>query len=169
MPVIYLSGVSPRHFSGLPSDMERATLITPVYMTLQLLRRTARHVTMRLVGSYSTFSPLPLPERNGGYFLLRYSTLTDSFLLGSGTLCVARTFLIRTRRKRQTDQLLYRVQRYGILMKNEEWRMKNLLCSVRMQYGWILHSSFFTLNYLKNMYLFRNKFVALLLEVTKRV
>ena len=30
---------SPRHFSGLPSDMERATLITPVYMTLQLLRR----------------------------------------------------------------------------------------------------------------------------------
>ena len=118
--VIYLSDVSPRHFSGLPSDMERATLITPVYMTLQLLRRTARHVTMRLVGSYSTFSPLPLPERNGGYFLLRYSTLTDSFLLGSGTLCVARTFLIRTRRKRQTDQLLYRVQRYGILMKNEE-------------------------------------------------
>jgi len=79
--VIYLSDVSPRHFSGLPSDMERATLITPVYMTLQLLRRTARHVTMRLVGSYSTFSPLPLPERNGGYFLLRYSTLTDSFLL----------------------------------------------------------------------------------------
>jgi chaperone modulatory protein CbpM len=28
-------------------------------MTLQLLRRTARHVTMRLVGSYPTFSPLP--------------------------------------------------------------------------------------------------------------
>jgi len=42
VPVIYLSGVSPRHFSGLPSDMERAALITPVYMTLQLLRRTAR-------------------------------------------------------------------------------------------------------------------------------
>ncbi|EDM20417.1 hypothetical protein BACCAC_02586 [Bacteroides caccae ATCC 43185] len=94
MSVIYLSDVSPRHFSGLPSDMERATLITPVYMTLQLLRRTARHVTMRLVGSYSTFSPLPLPERNGGYFLLRYSTLTDSFLLGSRMLCVARTFLL---------------------------------------------------------------------------
>ena len=95
MPVIYLSGVSPRHFSGLPSDMERATLITPVYMTLQLLRRTARHVTMRLVGSYPTFSPLPLPERSGGYFLLRYSTLADSFLLGSRMLYVARTFLIR--------------------------------------------------------------------------
>ena len=95
MPVIYLSDVSPRHFSGLPSDMERATLITPVYMTLQLLRRTARYVTIRLVGSYPTFSPLPLPERSGGYFLLRYSTLADSFLLGSRMLYVARTFLIR--------------------------------------------------------------------------
>lgn len=93
--VIYLSDVLPRHFSSLPSDMERAALITSVYMTLQLLRRTARHVAMRLVGSYSTFSPLPLPERRGGYFLLRYSTLADSFLLGSRMLCVARTFLFR--------------------------------------------------------------------------
>ena len=105
--VIYLSDVLPRHFSSLPSDMERAALITSVYMTLQLLRRTARHVAMRLVGSYSTFSPLPLPERRGGYFLLRYSTLADSFLLGSGMLCVARTFLIRTWRKRQADLLLF--------------------------------------------------------------
>ena len=63
-------------------------------MTLQLLRRTARYVTIRLVGSYPTFSPLPLPERSGGYFLLRYSTLADSFLLGSRMLCVARTFLL---------------------------------------------------------------------------
>ena len=76
-------------------------------MTLQLLRRTARYVTIRLVGSYPTFSPLPLPEGSGGYFLLRYSTLADSFLLGSRMLCVARTFLMRTRRKRQTDQLLW--------------------------------------------------------------
>jgi len=69
MPVIYLSGMSPYHFSGLPSDMERATLITPVYMTLQLLRRTARHVTMRLVGSYPAFSPLPLsPKKEGRSF-----------------------------------------------------------------------------------------------------
>jgi len=94
VPVIYLSGVSPHHFSGLPSDMERAALIAPVYMTLQLLRRTARYVTIRLVGSYSTFSPLPLPGGRGGSFLLRYSTLTDSFLLGSRMLCVARTFLL---------------------------------------------------------------------------
>ncbi|MBR8706432.1 hypothetical protein IX307_000322 [Bacteroides pyogenes] len=63
-------------------------------MTLQLLRRTAQYVTIWLVGSYPTFSPLPLPERSGGFFLLRYSTLADSFLLGSRTLCVARTFLL---------------------------------------------------------------------------
>ena len=30
----------------------------------------------------------------GGYFLLRYSAFTDSFLLGSGVLCAARTFLL---------------------------------------------------------------------------
>ena len=105
--VIYLSDVLPRHFSSLPSDMERAALITSVYMTLQLLRRTARHVAMRLVGSYSTFSPLPLPERRGGCFLLRYSTLADSFLLGSRMLCVARTFLLHETCTRQTGQLLY--------------------------------------------------------------
>ena len=57
--VIYLHLLSPKSSSGLPSDIGRATLIASVYMTLQLLRYTARHVTMRLVGSYSTFSPLP--------------------------------------------------------------------------------------------------------------
>ena len=62
-------------------------------MTLQLLRRTARRVATRLVGSYPTFSPLPVSGETGGCFLLRYSTLTDSFLLGSRMLCVARTFL----------------------------------------------------------------------------
>ncbi|EEZ22888.1 hypothetical protein HMPREF0105_0271 [Bacteroides sp. 3_1_33FAA] len=59
MPAIYLRLLSPTGSSGLPSDVGRATLIMSVYMTLQLLRRTARHVTMRLVGSYPTFSPLP--------------------------------------------------------------------------------------------------------------
>ena len=41
VPVIYLRCMSPYNFSGLPSDMGRATLVAPVYMTLQLLRRTA--------------------------------------------------------------------------------------------------------------------------------
>ena len=94
-PAIYLRLLSPAGSSGLPSDVGRATLIMSVYMTLQLLRRTARHVTMRLVGSYPAFSPLPRSEEQGGCFLLRYSTLTDGFLLGSRMLCVARTFLFR--------------------------------------------------------------------------
>ncbi len=46
-------------------------------------------VTIGLVGSYPAFSPLPF----GGCFLLRLSAVTDCFPLGSGMLCVARTFL----------------------------------------------------------------------------
>ena len=46
-------------------------------------------VTTGLVGSYPTFSPLPC----GGCFLLRLSAVADCFPLGSGMLCVARTFL----------------------------------------------------------------------------
>ena len=94
--VIYLSDVSPRHFSGLPSDMERATLITPVYMTLQLLRRTARMSPCDWWALTPPSHPYPVSRRNcGGCFLLRYSTFADSFLLGSRMLCVARTFLFR--------------------------------------------------------------------------
>ena len=57
------------------------------------------------MGSYPAFSPLPqrykgtgkdfsppIP-RYGGYFLLRYYTLTDIESLARAALCVARTFL----------------------------------------------------------------------------
>ena len=47
-------------------------------------------VTTSLVGSYPAFSPLP---HGGGCFLLRLSAVADCFPLGSGMLCVARTFL----------------------------------------------------------------------------
>ena len=87
--------------------MERATLITSVYMTLQLLRRTALVSPQDRWALTPPSHPYHNPGRHGGYFLLRYSTLADSFLLGSRMLCVARTFLMRTRRKRQTDQLLW--------------------------------------------------------------
>ena len=46
-------------------------------------------VTTSLVGSYPAFSPLPY----GGCFLLRLSAIAGCFPLGSGMLCVARTFL----------------------------------------------------------------------------
>jgi len=40
VPVIYLRRMSPYGSSSLPSDMERAALITSVYMTLQHSRCT---------------------------------------------------------------------------------------------------------------------------------
>ncbi len=54
------------------------------------------HVTIRLVGSYLTFSPLPpAVKTDGGCFLLHLPTLTNPFPLGSGVPCAARTFLLR--------------------------------------------------------------------------
>ena len=65
------------------------------------------YVTTRLVGSYPTFSPLPLTTlaiadqqpcgcvlKSGGYFLLHGFALTNDFPLRSGMLYVARTFLV---------------------------------------------------------------------------
>ena len=64
---------------------------TPVYMNLQPPRRTAR---TSLHGRWALTPPShPYPVR-GGYFLLRYSAFASSFLLGSGVLCAARTFLL---------------------------------------------------------------------------
>jgi len=45
--------------------------------------------------------------KQGGYFLLHYSTFTDSFPLGSRMLYVARTFLFYQWYQRQTGQLLF--------------------------------------------------------------
>lgn len=60
-------------------------------MVLQPIRRTAANVTI------STGELLPhlftLTTLGGGYFLFRYYTLTDIFLLGSMVPFVARTFL----------------------------------------------------------------------------
>ena len=89
--VIYLILPSPTGSSGLPSDVGRATLVNAGLHDLTTPKMHSPHIAIRLVGSYPTFSPLP--PGGGGYFLLHYSTLTDSFLLGSRMLCVARTFL----------------------------------------------------------------------------
>ena len=71
--------------------MGRAALIAPIYMILQLPRRTAR---MSPPAWWALAPPSHPYHWYGGYFLLRYSTLANSFLLGSGMLYVARTFLI---------------------------------------------------------------------------
>ena len=73
-------------------QLGRATLVALVYMILQPIRCTAVYITIGSVSSYLTFSPLPC-MRQGGHSLLHYSTLADSFPLGSMVLCVARTFL----------------------------------------------------------------------------
>ena len=106
MPVIYLVRLSPDGFSGLPSDMGRATLMDAGLHDLTTPKTHGPCVATRPVGSYPAFSPLPPDCSGGGSFLLRYSTLADSFLLGSGMLCVARTFLLHKLRKRQAGRLL---------------------------------------------------------------
>ena len=64
------------------------------------------------VSSCLTFSPL---LQNSGYFLLRYSTLANSFPLGNMVLCVARTFLTCFH-ERQTVLLyiLAKIMDYGV-------------------------------------------------------
>ena len=93
MSVIYLILPSPTGSSGLPSDVGRATLVNAGLHDLTTPKMHSTYITICLVGSYPTFSPLLSLGREGGYFLLHYSILAVSFLLGSRMLCVARTFL----------------------------------------------------------------------------
>ena len=95
MSVIYLILPSPTGSSGLPSDVGRATLVNAGLHDLTTPKMHSTYITICLVGSYPTFSPLLSLGREGGYFLLHYSILAVSFLLGSRMLCVARTFLFR--------------------------------------------------------------------------
>ena len=64
---------------------------TPVYANLQPPRHTAR---TSLHGRWALTPPSHPYLQAGGYFLLRYSAFANSFLLGSGVLCAARTFLL---------------------------------------------------------------------------
>ncbi len=74
---------------------------TPVYMNLQLPRRTAR---TSLDGRWALTPPSHPYPLQGGYFLLRYSAFADSFLLGSEMLCAARTFLLCRKWTTATDR-----------------------------------------------------------------
>ena len=60
---IYLGLSLPAGSSGLPSGIGRATLLAPVYTTLQPIRRTAFRIPAEPVGSYPAFSPLPENRR----------------------------------------------------------------------------------------------------------
>ena len=76
-------------------------------MTLQLLRRTALKCRHKTGGLLPHLLTLTTTGRHGGYFSSTLLYPRGQLLLGSRMLCVARTFLMRTRRKRQTDQLLW--------------------------------------------------------------
>ena len=56
--VIYLIPASPQGFSGLPSDVGRATLVDAGLHDLTTPKMHSTHIAMRLVGSCPTFSPL---------------------------------------------------------------------------------------------------------------
>ena len=71
-------------------------------MVLQPTRRTAEAYCYPRGGLLPRLLTLTLA---GGYFLLRYSAFADSFLLGSGMLCAARTFLPCQKQRRQTVRL----------------------------------------------------------------
>ena len=104
-PVIYLRRCSHTASSNLPPDIGRATLNCRYTWSCNPQGVLPDDIAAAAVGSYPTFSPLPrrytgtsgdcsppLP-RHGGYFLLRYYTLTDIEPLTRTVLCVARTFL----------------------------------------------------------------------------
>ena len=88
--VIYLRHESPRGSSVLPSVVYSGG--QPSDDGLRELAAPSRHsptITRRLVVSYTTFSPLPLPLRAvGGCFLLPAPTVTNCFHFQKwGTLC----------------------------------------------------------------------------------
>ena len=88
---------------------------TPVYMNLQPPRHTAR---TSLHGRWALTPPSHPYLLTGGYFLLRYFALTNNFLLGSGVLYAARTFLLypmATATDRPTVVILFSVTKLTLL------------------------------------------------------
>ena len=108
--VIYLRRVLPHVSIVLPSNAPCGLgrdhpLSALVYANFQPPGCTARCVTARLVGSYPTFSPLPLHHgESGGCFLLHRPTLASPFPLGSGVPYAARTFLLRRYEEDASDR-----------------------------------------------------------------
>lgn len=106
LPFIYCRGL-PQPLSSYPPAWTSSPLLgscrgTTLIAGLRELSTSSAHspyVATRLVGSCPTFSPLPVccshmgHSRIGGHSLLRQQTLASLYRLGSGVLCVARTFL----------------------------------------------------------------------------
>ena len=84
---IYLIRMSPNGLSILPSvDSSGGQPSNDGIHELAALGWHSTLITQRLVVSYTTFSPLP--HIKGGFFLLPYPTVTNSFYIRKrGTLC----------------------------------------------------------------------------------
>ena len=117
MSVIYLHRLSPADSSDLPPDIERAALHASVYMVLQFVRGTAPCIatqTGRLLPYLFTLTLIT----QSGYFLLPYSTLTDSFPLRNTMLYIARTFLFSLRSDQRQTGLLYLMAKLVFLFEH---------------------------------------------------
>ena len=68
--VIYLRLPSPTGSSGPPSDVGRATLVDAGLHDLTTPKMHSPYITIRLVGSYPTFSPLPFRRKAVIFFCI---------------------------------------------------------------------------------------------------
>ena len=99
-------GQLPADFSSLPPGNGRAALDCRCIWPCNTWDVRPPVSPSEPVGSYPTFSPLPLPALpdRGGCFLSLILDVAADFPLGSMPLCVARTFLC-TRRCAATDRV----------------------------------------------------------------
>ncbi len=105
--VLYLFEKDACHSSNpyVTIGLKRSTLRLGRATLERRYTRTCSLQGVRLVHRCTTGGLLPhllTLTLTGGYFLLRYSALADCFLLGSGVLCAARTFLLCLWQRRQT-------------------------------------------------------------------
>lgn len=84
-------------------------------MVFQLARGTAPHIAIQTGELLPHLLTLTL---SGGYFLLPYFALTDSFPLGNAMLCVARTFLFLPEGSQRQTGLLYQVAKIRFLIRS---------------------------------------------------
>ena len=95
--VLFVKSVCHSSIPYVTTGLKRSTLRLGRATLERRYTRTCSLQDVRLVHHCTTGGLLPhllTLTLAGGYFLLRYSALTNSFLLGSGVLCAARTFLL---------------------------------------------------------------------------
>ena len=114
-------GVCHSSIPDVTIGLKRSTLRLGRATLKRRFTRTCSSQDARLVHRCTTGGLLPhllTLTLTGGCFLLRYSAFADSFLLGSGMLCAARTFLPCLWQRRQTVRLLFCAAKVSIVSCN---------------------------------------------------